>query len=547
MNASDRLALRRNQMVFAWYTDRDTTKREQNGILSYDKLMTRIVGGIETPLSPPVLPLVPDLLGNYYVDGPIISALNGALSYVAAANLGPTRTSRFMYIWFASVAGAYNWAITDAPIGASVDNWNWATMKRPQDSSSRVRAWTRCAVATIMTSMVPSFDTNQLAAEERAAFDISESSQAYLEAFVKGAGDFAAWNAAWNAWYATRAADGNVAAAIPPSAADLPNGSTSLDVAATVDPATFVAPTKWTPLKIGSKTQKYLTYNWLDVTSTALTASDTSIINSAAASYFPSDADRVTEIDEVVNITATLTDSQKMIAEFWAGGPFTVSPPGMFIWMWKTYTRATRVAQNYGNTKFVFSGLDLAIHLFEMGHAVWGLKKAYMQARPIQEIRRLYRGQMIVGYAGLSVAGESWMPYQETDLVTPPFADFPSGHSAFSQSFANVMTEYFGESITSTEPINMDDLTLLSPTLQTQTAPFGQFTIVAGKSQIQNGIVPASSITLAWNTWADLATSAGVSRKYGGIHATSAHIGSVAAANALHTALKTRWAINVVS
>ena len=210
MNASDRLALRRNQMVFAWYTDRASNKREQTGVLSYTNFMTRIVGGIETPLPPPVLPLVPELVGNYYIDAPVITALNSALSYVAAANLGPTRTSRFMYIWFASVAGAYNWAVADAPISGSVDNWNWVTLKNPQDRSSRVRAWMRCAVTTIMSTMVPSFNADTLATEERATFDINETQQAYLEASVKGSGDFASWNAAWSAWYATRAADGSV-------------------------------------------------------------------------------------------------------------------------------------------------------------------------------------------------------------------------------------------------------------------------------------------------------------------------------------------------
>jgi hypothetical protein len=107
------------------------------------------------------------------------------------------------------------------------------------------------------------------------------------------------------------------------------------------------------------------------------------------------------------------------------------------------------------------------------------------------------------------------------------------------------MTDYYGASIPQSASVYTDDLTLLSPTLTTQTSQFGQFTMLPGSSQIQNGIVPASAVTLAWNTWANMAESAGISRKYGGIHATSAHIGSVAAADALHNVLKTRWEILV--
>jgi len=51
-------------------------------------------------------------------------------------------------------------------------------------------------------------------------------------------------------------------------------------------------------------------------------------------------------------------------------------------------------------------------------------------------------------------------------------------------------------------------------------------------------------VTLGWTTWSDLATSAGVSRQYGGIHAQSAHLGSLALVNGstgLYQKIRTYW------
>jgi hypothetical protein len=188
--------------------------------------------------------------------------------------------------------------------------------------------------------------------------------------------------------------------------------------------------------------------------------------------------------------------------------------------------------------------LDLSLHLFETGRLVWGLKKAHMEARPIQEIRRLYRGVSVVKYDGTPILGESWVPYQETDFVSPPFADFPSGHSAFSHSFAAVMTRWFGADI-ERRVVDLGDIALISPALQPQSGEFGVFVFDAGKSLIQTGIVPAAPVVLRWDTWSAMAESAGISRKYGGIHATSAHTGSVAAAEALHGLLESMFPIQI--
>jgi membrane-associated phospholipid phosphatase len=290
-----------------------------------------------------------------------------------------------------------------------------------------------------------------------------------------------------------------------------------------------------------------LTYNWNNVQSTALSGAQEASIKATAQASFPTVGQRTAEMADLVQLNGSLTDTQKVIAEFWAGGLTTVSPPGMCICIWKLFVELQQTAHTRGWDAFFYSGLELSIHLFEAGRLVWGLKKANMQARPIQEIRRDYRGQTLQSWDGSTIAGEAWVPYQASNFVTPPFADFPSGHSAYSRSFANVMTRWFGASIPSLPIRSQSDLYLLSPlfTGSTEELRFGSWTVPQGTSEVQPGVVPAADITLTWTSWQDLAESAGVSRQYGGIHCASAHTGGVALANALSTELVPAWNITV--
>lgn len=526
MEEGVRIARRRNMAIYV--NNRDAPQKPRFAP-SYDVYNSLIVGAVETGLEPTV--------STYTFQTEILSAADAVLRYAATANLGPTKSSRFFYLWFSTIAQAYSW-VTNGRYSGIVDGWNWSHHTKLFEAQD-ISTWMTQVLITIMPSFVATYDCGAILVRERDKTGWSLTDQGLAIDRVKAAGNWTAWKLAWELWLSARTSDGNVSAAAQPATADLPNGATSLEVTGVQDPATFPDPTKWTPLKIGTAIQKYLTYSWRDVKSAMLTTAQESVIDSAAAAHFPSIPDRLTEIGEVISITNTLTDDQKVIAEFWAGGPGTVSPPGMFIWFWKTFMRATNT-HLVEIDRFIYSGFDLAVHLFETGRIVWGLKKTYMQARPIQEIRRLYRATPMKKYDGTDILGSTWVPYQETNFVTPPFADFPSGHSAFSRSFANVMNDWFGSDVPSVDPIELTDLALLSPVLiSSQIQPLMRFDWPALESGIQPGVVPASVVRLSWSTWNDMAESAGVSRKYGGIHATSAHTGSVAAADALHSAIRT--------
>ncbi len=138
------------------------------------------------------------------------------------------------------------------------------------------------------------------------------------------------------------------------------------------------------------------------------------------------------------------------------------------------------------------------------------------------------------------------MPYQEADFVTPPFADFPSGHSCFSQMGASVMTAWFGAAVPKGERARTD-LALMSPMFAgggSAVRGFHQIGIGAGKSLVQSGAVPAAEVVLEWNTWQEMADSSGMSRLYGGIHCMSAHTSSQHLARDAHTMLDEVWEIN---
>jgi len=470
----------------------------------------------------------------------VFTALQSLMVYNASISVPPTKSARIAYMWFFTVASAYSWVTSAQSVTGTKDAWNW-DIKNVIDSND-VFIWMTHILVGIMSNFVPSYDTSSLLHNERMNYSWTDAQQTSEWARVSAIGDYTAWLSAWNTWYTSRVNDGNVAASVPPSDSVLPNGSTRLNVSVSQDISAYAEPRKWTPLVINGVVRNFLTYGWGDVRSTCLTASDETNINSTSSAFFlGSSAARDTEIDNLVTLTNALTDLEKMTAEFWAGGPLTVSPPCMMIWFWKKYIEATNANMNV----MIYSGLELSINIFESSRLTWALKRQYMENRPIQEIRRRYATQTLTKYDGTAISGSLWVPYQETTFVTPPFADFPSGHSTFSQSFAQVMAAWFGSTIP-TMDITMSDMNLLSPIFSggQYVNKLSSIVIPAKSSTIQVGVVPSTDEALSWTTWQNMADSAGISRQYGGIHCQSAHLGGQSVANGIFPRVTSEWSIS---
>ena len=482
------------------------------------------------------------------------AGLNTVLSYAASINMGPTIASRLMYVWVASVVQAWNWVATEKHVAGVQDGWNWDTSKAGAPlSSCDAILWLSTVIDYVTPILVP--------APYRSIYVYSAADVTRVQA----AGNWSAWLSAWSAWFSARQADGAATAAttmpVSTATATLPISATPLAGAAnwldatnstivvdgvTVAPiATFPQPQGWTRLTVMGHEQKYLTWLWDSVTSTCLSAANEQEMSATVAPV--TGAARDAEIDSMMTIVASLTDAQKVQAELWAGSAAgSVSPPHMFIWLWKEYVRMLVCPCD----TVVYSLLDLAIHLFETGRVVWGIKALYMQDRPIQEVRRRYAGQKIASWNSPSGAidGAQWIPYQRPNFVTPPFPDFVSGHSGFSKGFALTMAKWFGPNVTKTATV-YDNLPLFAPVFvsQQQQQAYGDFVVNAGASLVQTGTVPAAPTTVSFATWEDMATSAGMSRLYGGIHTIAAHTASQTVAVEVDGFIGTSWGISTTA
>jgi len=232
------------------------------------------------------------------------------------------------------------------------------------------------------------------------------------------------------------------------------------------------------------------------------------------------DEEFIEQFTQVLEESAKLNDRTKMIAEYWADGPDSTAPPGHW------HDIALRTAEERGlnlqDTVELLMAQGNAV--FDAGIIAWDVKRFYDSARPVTVIQCLFEGEAVTAWAGPYegigiIDGSSWQPYQDRFFVTPPFAEYISGHSTFSAASTIVLrnffrSDYWGRSVTFKEGES-----LFEPKIEA-----GEPGYIYGKTDVPNkgpyseGYVPATDITLNWRTFSDAALEAGASRIYGGIH-----------------------------
>jgi membrane-associated phospholipid phosphatase len=269
-----------------------------------------------------------------------------------------------------------------------------------------------------------------------------------------------------------------------------------------VNPATILDVNHWQPLQYVDATgtfvtQKFVGPFWGSVTAFAMTSGDefSSVVRQFGPAQVGSRAFEQ-QAFELVKMSARLTDKQKIIAEYWANGPHTELPPGH----WDLFAQfvSARDHHTLDDDAKMFFALTNAI--FDAGIAAWDAKREFDSVRPVSAIPYLLQGRTIRCWGGpglgtVSVDGSQWLPYQPSTFPTPPFAEFISGHSAFSAAGATILRLWTGSDRLG------DSVTFLS-----------------GSSSIEPGITPAAPVTLVWPTFTAAANEAGISRRYGGIH-----------------------------
>jgi hypothetical protein len=130
----------------------------------------------------------------------------------------------------------------------------------------------------------------------------------------------------------------------------------------------------------------------------------------------------VAEAKEVLETAKTLTEEQKKIAQYWAGGAGTPLPPGIWNQILLDTVREQRMSTPHIARAFAL----LNVSQSDAGDAAWDCKYTFWSPRPVNAIRDL----------GLDPNFTSFLP-------TPVFPSYISGHSTYSAAASEVLGYLF--------------------------------------------------------------------------------------------------------
>jgi hypothetical protein len=222
-------------------------------------------------------------------------------------------------------------------------------------------------------------------------------------------------------------------------------------------------PAHWVPTSKIAQQQVPLLPDWGKVRTFAMPNGATCPLPPPPEYSEKQDSQFYTEALEVYEAVNTLTPDQRAIARFWSDDPMlSPTPPGHWISI-----AMQLFAQNNADTdKMVETLALLGVSVADAFIGCWDAKFKFDLVRPVTYIKRLID------------------PKWETLLITPPFPEYPSGHSTQSGAAAVVLEKLFGKNHAFTDATHEAD-----------------------------GLIPRHYASL----WA-AAEEAGISRLYGGIH-----------------------------
>lgn len=276
----------------------------------------------------------------------------------------------------------------------------------------------------------------------------------------------------------------------------------------------------WTPLKhVSANPQNYLTINWGEVVPP--NNMDISRYRETARENYKPEY-RQQEIDEFLQEYQSLNDEKRMIAEYFQGGQ--VAPPGFWNVLSLYVLKSTSIS-THDFCKFHYL---LNIGIFTAGIVAWGVKKEFMQARPIQEIRCIDPPRMVTNYDGELINSREWRAFQQHHFQAPPFADYISGHSTFSSVAANIFEAFFPNFFKQPTviPFSLEHCQMISPVINNNYPSSIRCALMKIKSSEVHHptkAFPVGACRLDFSSWRHIATLSGISRIYGGIHANNAN------------------------
>ncbi|MDP3264152.1 MAG: vanadium-dependent haloperoxidase [Tabrizicola sp.] len=222
-------------------------------------------------------------------------------------------------------------------------------------------------------------------------------------------------------------------------------------------------PQDWVPTSLVRQQQAPLLPDWGTVRPFAMPTGDACSLPAPPAYSEDPASPFFLAAKEVYDTVTNLTDEQRLIARFWSDDPMlSPTPPGH--WIAIVLDIADRDALPADRISEILATLGIAMADAFIG--CWAAKFEYDLLRPITYIRRHID------------------PKFEPLLNTPPFPEYPSGHSTQSGAAATVLTAAFGEDFAFDDHTHEDE-----------------------------GL-PVRSFASFWAA----AEEAGISRLYGGIH-----------------------------
>jgi len=125
---------------------------------------------------------------------------------------------------------------------------------------------------------------------------------------------------------------------------------------------------------------------------------------------------------EVYTVSKEIQAQEKVIAEYWADGGGTVTPPGHSISIATQLIKEEK--QNLAKAALLYARLGMAVN--DAFVSCWSCKYAYNLLRPVTYIQKYI--------------DPAWKPL----IGTPPFPEYTSGHSTQSGAAAIILSETFG-------------------------------------------------------------------------------------------------------
>jgi hypothetical protein len=254
-------------------------------------------------------------------------------------------------------------------------------------------------------------------------------------------------------------------------------------------------------------------------------------------------------------------DYARVLAEFWADGPDSETPPGHWFTLLNYVSDHPATEKKIGGQGEVIDDLEWDVKSYfllggtmhDVAVSSWGIKGWYDYIRPVSAIRymasqgqssnselpnynengiiladglielieegdalaggenenvnkikiKAWKGPNYITDPDIDEAGvdwilaDGWWPYQRPTFVTPPFAGYVSGHSTYSRAAAVVLSSLTGS----------------------EYFPGGMGEFTAKKNEFlvfEEG--PSMDIVLQWATYQDASDQCSLSRIWGGIH-----------------------------